>query len=82
MDADPVCSCQDFEITDVVVDLRPAAGRSATAIASFKNFGKPETVRFELVETGAGWRIADIRDPGMPSLRARLQALVAPQPRR
>ncbi len=70
LDSDPICDCQDFQITDIHIRVKEAGGPKPQAEASFANFGKPVTVGFILSKDkdGKRWRIADIRSRSMPSL--------------
>ena len=88
VEADPLCACQDSEVTDLAVSVEPAgadaAAGAAKATAAFKNFDERQTVRIDLVDTPAGWRIADIHDapPGVASFRKLLQDAIAAQKHR
>lgn len=68
LDGDPICDCQDFEITKVAVSVDAKGAGRATARARFLNFGEPQTVRFDLVAGPGGWRIDDIHSASTPSL--------------
>ena len=61
LDGDPFIDGQDWEITDVAIRATMNGPAKATAVVTFKNFGKPHTITHELVKTAAGWRIADIK---------------------
>jgi hypothetical protein len=63
LDGDPFVDAQDFEIGDVKIDVKESAPDKATAVATFKNFGKDVTISYELVKLKQGWRIDDIRMP-------------------
>ena len=67
MDWDPICDCQDPEgLTDVQVAVRPGSGEATARFA----FGtRAVTIEYKLVQTAAGWRIADIGSAKIPSLR-------------
>jgi hypothetical protein len=68
LDGDPICDCQDFEITKVVVTVEAAGPGRAAARAQFRNFGQPQTVRLDLLAVPGGWRIADVHTADMPSM--------------
>ena len=68
LDGDPICDCQDFEISQVRVEAAPAGKDRARATARFVNLGKPATVRFDLVATPGGWRIDNLHSPSIPDL--------------
>jgi len=69
LDGDPFVDAQDFEITDVKIDVKDSAPDKATGTVTFKNFGKDTTVTYDLVKLKQGWRIDDIHMPS-GSLRA------------
>jgi hypothetical protein len=69
LDFDPFVDAQDWQVksVDVKVEDAPDSAADSTggteiadATASFDNFDETHTVRFALVKTAAGWRIADI----------------------
>jgi hypothetical protein len=61
LNGDAFVDGQDWEITDPVITVQAQEnGKGATAIASFKNFGKAVTVRLVLQLTPKGWRIDDV----------------------
>lgn len=60
LNGDPFVDAQDWEITDPSVAIQDAANDRATAIATFKNFGKTITVRLALMLTPKGWRVDDV----------------------
>lgn len=68
LDGDPICNCQDFEIKDVRVEAALSGPGRAQATARFRNFGKPQTVRLDLVAADGGWRIDNIHEEGTPDL--------------
>ena len=69
LDGDPFVDAQDFEITDVKIDVKESAPDKSTGTVTFKNFGKDTTVTYDLVKLKQGWRIDDIHMPS-GSLRA------------
>ena len=77
LDSDPICACQDYDIRGVSISVTPDGAGKAKATASFKNFGKAEHVDFDLVAVGGGWRIFDIREEDIPSLRKLLEDDIA-----
>lgn len=60
--ADPFLNGQDGEIKKLSLDTIPVAAGKATVVASFRSFGKPVTVQFEMIRENNGWRIDDIVD--------------------
>ena len=73
LESDPICNCQDFDIHGATVAATADGAGKAKATASFKNFGKTYKVEFDLVASGTGWRIFDIHEQDMPSLRKLLE---------
>lgn len=73
LDSDPICACQDFDIRGATVVATADGAGKAKATASFKNFGNTHKVEFDLVAAGTGWRIFDIHEQDMPSLRKLLE---------
>jgi len=68
LNGDPFLDAQDWEITKLTVSAT-ANGDQASGVVTFENFGKPVRLALALVQTSAGWRIADIEAPS-GSLRA------------
>lgn len=60
--ADPFLNGQDGEIRKLSLDTIPVAAGKATVIATFRSFGKPVTVQFQMLRENGGWRIDDIVD--------------------
>jgi hypothetical protein len=77
IESDPICACQDFDIRSVAVAVTPDGADKVKATASFKNFGKAARVDFDLVSAGSGWRIFDIHEEDIPSLRKLLEDDIA-----
>lgn len=70
LNGDPFVCAQDWEIGKLTVSVS-TAGTHTTGIVTFDMMGKPRRVTLDLVETPAGWRIADIVCSSDPtSLRA------------
>lgn len=74
LDADPICSCQDWERLSVrTVALSPVrADGSVEATVRFVNAGEDNTVLLKLVREADGWRVDDVMNPGYPSLAENL----------
>ena len=71
LDHDPVCDCQDSDgLKPIEVTTTSLAGDQAEASVSFKLGDLVKAIRLQLVNTQAGWRVADIASPAMPSLEA------------
>lgn len=70
LDGDPFVCAQDWEIGKLAVSVS-AAGSRTTGVVTFDMLGKPRRVTLDLVQTPAGWRIADVVCSNDPtSLRA------------
>ena len=77
IEADPICGCQDFDIRAVTLSIQPDGAGRAKATASFKNLGAATQIGFDLATIGGLWRIDDIHQKEMPSLRKALQDEIA-----
>jgi Protein of unknown function (DUF3828) len=69
LNGDPFVDAQDWEIENLKTAVKSTGASTAVATASFVQFMEPRTVTLELVNTPAGWRIAEIRSAS-GSLRA------------
>ena len=73
LDHDPICSCQDFEGLEVTaIKVTPGRAARAKAEITFVNSGNAVRVGFELVRKSRHWRILDVIEAEIPSLRAYL----------
>jgi hypothetical protein len=73
LDGDPICDCQEyggFVLQSVVVTGQSSA--TARVAVRFENEGQEVALRLRLVMRPEGWRIDDVGDADMPSLRALL----------
>jgi hypothetical protein len=68
LDGDPICNCQDYEITAVTVTVRPAGATKARADVFFLNLGRRQLVSLDLVLVAGRWRVDDVHSQGTPSL--------------
>lgn len=57
---DPYVDGQDFEITDFEIGAPGIAGDYASADVTFKNFGEPRSLSYEMVKEDGGWKIDDV----------------------
>ena len=57
---DPYVDGQDYEITDFEVGAAGIADIYASADVTFKNFGEPRSLMFEMVFEDGGWKIDDV----------------------
>jgi hypothetical protein len=65
---DPVCDCQDFELSGIETRLVASRGTTALVDVHFVNSGTPVAMRYTLRRKGDDWRIADIIYPGRGGL--------------
>lgn len=75
LDGDPICQCQDTaglhaSVKSVVEKVRDKA--TVTVKLDFQD-STPTKVRFSLIRTAAGWRIADVSASDEPSLLKALE---------
>jgi hypothetical protein len=66
LDFDPWTDAQDYEIKNVHVSSKPveSAPSRRLVIATFKNIGRPEDIRFYFERTKGGWKLDDMRSVG------------------
>jgi len=57
---DPYIDGQDFDLTDFEIGAAGIAGDYASADVTFRNFGEPRSLTYELVLEGGGWKIDDV----------------------
>ena len=60
LNGDPFVDAQEWQITDLAISVKMKSALTATATATFANFGKPNRLKIALVQTPDGWRIADV----------------------
>ena len=70
LNGDPFIDAQDWDISNVKTTVKSTAATTAVATVTFIQFMEPRTVTLDLVNTPAGWRIADIKWARGSSLRA------------
>jgi hypothetical protein len=77
LDGDPLCDCQEYH-DFILQSVRVTAQQAATARATvrFTNEGQETLLRLRLIKSQTGWRIDDVSDADMPSLRL---ALASPE---
>ena len=63
LNGDPFIDAQDWEIANLKLEVRDAGPRKATGVVTFSNAKEPRTVTLDLIMTGDGWRIAEIKAP-------------------
>jgi hypothetical protein len=59
----------DIEVTDFAVATQSARGNEAVVLVTFKNFGKPSSITFDLVRDGGQWKVNNIRSARWDLLR-------------
>jgi hypothetical protein len=60
LDGDPFVGHQDWDISDLSIEVKDTGALKTTGVVTFMNSGKPEKVVLELLRSGKEWRIADI----------------------
>lgn len=68
LDGDPICDCQDFQISKVRVQVASEPSGHARATVHFVNFAEPQTVGLDLVVVSGHWRVSDVHTADTPSL--------------
>ena len=62
LDGDPFVDAQDWDIAKLAITVN-TEGPKTVGLVSFENQGKPTEIKLDLVRTGMGWRITDIKAP-------------------
>lgn len=57
---DPYIDGQDYELADFVIAEPAIDGARASVEVSFRNFDRPTTLTYELVNENGGWKIDDV----------------------
>jgi len=60
LDGDPFIGHQEWDISDLSIDVKDTGAPKTVGTVTFVNFGKPEKVVLELLRSGEEWRIADV----------------------
>lgn len=60
LDGDPFIGSQEWDISDLAIDVKEASPVKATGTVTFMNSGKPGKVVVELLRSGNDWRVSDI----------------------
>jgi hypothetical protein len=63
LNGDPFVDAQDWQIADLKIEMISASRRNATGIVTFTNANEPRRMTLDLVKTGDGWRIHEIKTP-------------------
>ena len=70
LDHDPLCACQDYTpLAGLAIDVRPPRDGMTTAVVNFRNGDTRVRIALELVRVGGRWKIHDIAEPDIASLR-------------
>jgi hypothetical protein len=76
LDYDPLVQAQDYDDITTTFTVQSETASAATVDAHVNNYGEESVVTLELTNSGAGWRLANIRtDEESPSLLEELQQL-------
>jgi hypothetical protein len=60
LDFDPLYNAQDTEIKNFQIGKPVVEGDKSTVSVSFRNFGKPTTIKFEMHNGKHGWQIKNV----------------------
>jgi hypothetical protein len=64
LDGDPFIDAQDWDVENLAIKVSTdGEGQKATGEVTFDNLGKRTQVTLDLLRTGMGWRIVDIKSP-------------------
>lgn len=75
LDHDPICSCQDYDaLTALSISVDLESNTLARAKVSFINGSEHVVVQFQLATVFGNWRICDIQERHLASLRKLLEA--------
>jgi len=78
LDWDPICDCQDAgdpgDLKVQSITLAETGSLSFKAVVAFMIVKEPRMVTLSLLKTRSGWRIDDVSEKDMPSLRALLNS--------
>ena len=73
LDGDPICDCQDQQLTDLSVDVTPLSPGHVRARVRFRKLGQPHDMTLDLAMGRRGWRVDDVHTRDTPSLISYLQ---------
>jgi len=73
LEGDPICDCQDEEITKVEVTVTETGKGRAQATARLLDIGKWRVVKLDLIAVRGSWRVSDVHTDATPSLVAFLK---------
>ena len=61
LNGDPFVGHQEWDISELSIEVKDTGALKTTGIVTFMNSGKPEKIVLELLRSGMEWRIADIQ---------------------
>ena len=73
LDGDPICDCQDEDISKVEVTVAETGKGRAQATVRLLDIGKWREVKLDLVAVHGRWRVSDVQTSYTPSLVAFLR---------
>ena len=62
IDFDPFYDADDTKVTDFTVATQSARDGRAVVLVTFKNYGKPSRITFDMVREGEQWKVNNIRN--------------------
>jgi hypothetical protein len=78
LDHDPLCSCQDVDSFKVTaVEVTPQGKGQAKATVRFVNGGQSVQIGLLLTQKAGQWRIGDVQEPAVPSIKSFLTKSIA-----
>jgi hypothetical protein len=60
LDGDPFIGSQDWDISNLAIEVKDTGAFKAVGTVTFMNSGKPAQVVLQLLRSGNDWRIADV----------------------
>ena len=60
LDFDPLYNAQDTGITNFQIGKPIVVGDESTVLVSFRNFGQPTRIKFEMLNGKEGWKIKNV----------------------
>jgi hypothetical protein len=63
LNGDPFVDAQDWQIADLRIEMTSTSRRNATGVVTFTNANEPRRLTLDLIKTGDGWRIHEIKAP-------------------
>ncbi|MDF3936052.1 DUF3828 domain-containing protein [Pseudomonas citronellolis] len=73
LQVDPLCACQQHDLRLETLDVSAEGPGRARASVTFVNQEWRRTVQLRLQKSGGSWRLDDLAQPTMPSLRQALE---------